>query len=79
MANTNAALKNSMKYMSGIPAIGVLKTAAVVVHSQYLQGPHQLDLKYCQVAAQAAPQVVTQITVPVAKAETTAQEHCKNQ
>jgi hypothetical protein len=79
MVNTSAALKNSMKYMSGIPAIGVLKTAAVVVHSQYPTGPHQLDLKYCQVAARVARQAVTMITVLVGKVVIMAQGHCKNQ
>jgi len=36
-------------------------------------------LKYCQVVAQVAHQVVTQITALAVKAATLAKEHCKNQ
>ena len=46
---------------------------------QYLQVSLQLDLKYCQVVAQVAHQVVTMITVLVGKVVITAQGHCKNQ
>jgi hypothetical protein len=68
-----------MKYTYGTSTTGVLKTAAVVVHLQYPQGPLQLDLKYYQAAARVARQAVTMITVPVGKVVITAQGHCKNQ
>jgi hypothetical protein len=68
-ANTNVKLKNSMKYTYGMPAIGVLKTEAVVALLQYLTEPLQSSLKYCQVVAQVAHQVVTMITGVEAKAE----------
>jgi hypothetical protein len=70
--NTSAALKNSTKYTYGTPAIGVLKTEAVVALLQYPQGPLRSDLKYCQVVAQVAHQVVTMITALAGKAEITA-------
>jgi hypothetical protein len=79
MVNTSAALKNSMNYTYGTPAIGVQRMVVVVALGQCPQGPLQSDLKYCQVVAQVAHQVVTVITALAAKAATTAQEHCKNQ
>jgi hypothetical protein len=45
---------------------------ASVVRGQYPQGLLQSSLKYCQVAAQVARQVVTMITASVAKAAITA-------
>jgi hypothetical protein len=53
--------------------------AVVVALGQCPQGPLQSDLKYCQVADQAARQAVTQITAPAVKAATLAKSHCKNQ
>jgi hypothetical protein len=67
-ANTNVKLQNSMKYTCGIPTIGVLKTEVVVALLQYPTGPLQSSLKYCQVVAQVAHQVVTMITAVEAKA-----------
>ena len=51
-----------MKYTYGTPATGVLKTEVVVALLQYLTEPLQSSLKYCQVVAQVAHQVVTMIT-----------------
>ena len=51
-----------MKSMSGTPTIGLQKMVVVVALSQYLQEPLQSSLKYCQVVAQVAHQVVTTIT-----------------
>jgi hypothetical protein len=69
IANTNVKLQNSMKSMSGIPAIGAQKMVAVVALSQCPREPHQSSLKYYQVVARVAHQVVITITVPEAKAE----------
>ena len=68
-----------MKSMYGIPTIGALKMAGNVALLQFLLEPHQSNLKYYQVVAQVAHQVVTVITVLVAKVAITAKEHCKNQ
>jgi hypothetical protein len=68
-----------MNYTYGTPTTGLHRTVVVVVHGQYPQGPLQSDLKYCQVADQAARQAVTQITAPAGKAATLAKSHCKNQ
>jgi hypothetical protein len=68
-----------MNYTYGTPTTGHQRMAVVVALGQYPQALLQSDLKYCQVVAQAARQVVTQITAPAVKAATTAQEHCKNQ
>jgi hypothetical protein len=68
-----------MNYTYGTPAIGVLKTEAVVALGQYPQGPLRSDLKYCQVVAQVAHQAVTMITALAVKAATLAKSHCKNQ
>jgi hypothetical protein len=68
-----------MKSMYGIPAIGALKMAVHVALLQFLQAPHQSSLKYYQVAAQVAHQVVTTTTALVAKVVIMAKEPCKNQ
>jgi hypothetical protein len=68
-----------MKYTYGTSTTGVRKTEAAVAHLQYPQVSPQLDLKYYQVVAQVAHQVVTMITVPAGKVVITAQGHCKNQ
>jgi hypothetical protein len=67
IANTNVKLQNSMKSMSGMKTIGVHKMVAAVALLQYLPVLHQLSLKYYQVAAQVAHQVVTTTTAPAAK------------
>jgi len=60
-----------MNYTYGMPATGVLKTEAVVALGQCPPVSLQSDLKYCQVVAQVAHQVVTMITALAAKAATT--------
>jgi hypothetical protein len=67
-ANINVKLQNSMKSMSGIPTIGHQRMVAAVVLLQYLQGPLRSNLKYYQVVAQVAHQVVTTTTALVVKA-----------
>jgi hypothetical protein len=67
IANINVKLQNSMKSMSGIPAIGAHKMVAVVALLQCLPVLHQSNLKYYQVVAQVAHQAVTTTTALVAK------------
>jgi hypothetical protein len=69
IANTNVKLQNSMKYTCGMSTIGPQKMVAVVALSQCPMEPHQSSLKYYQVVARVAHQVVITITVPEAKAE----------
>ena len=61
-----------MKYGYGIPTIGALKMVVAVALLQFLQAPQQLSLKYYQVVAQVAHQVVTVITVSAGKVAITA-------
>jgi hypothetical protein len=68
ITSINVKLQNSMKSMSGMPAIGPQKMVVAVALLQYLQVPLQSNLKYYQVVAQVAHQAVTTITVLVAKA-----------
>jgi hypothetical protein len=69
IANTNVKLQNSMKYTYGTSTTGVHRMVVVAVLSQYPTGPLQSSLKYCQVVAQVAHQVVTMITGVAVKAE----------
>jgi hypothetical protein len=69
IANTNVKLQNSMKYGFGTPATGVHRMVVVVALLQCPTEPLQSSLKYCQVVAQVAHQVVTMITGVEAKAE----------
>jgi hypothetical protein len=72
IASINVKSQNSMKSMSGIPTIGHQRMVAVVALLQCPREPHQLSLKYYQVVAQVAHQVVTTTTAPVAKVAITA-------
>jgi hypothetical protein len=72
IASINVKLQNSMKSMSGIPAIGAQRMVVAVALLQYLQVLHRLNLKYCQVVAQVAHQAVTTTTALVAKVAITA-------
>jgi hypothetical protein len=67
MVSTSAGLKNKEKSMSGISTIGAHRMVASVVLLQYPQALLQSSLKYCQVAARVAHQVVTMITELAAK------------
>ena len=68
-----------MKSMYGIPTIGALKTAGNVALLQFPLEPHQSNLKYYQVVARVAHQVVTTTTALAAKVAIMVKEHCKNQ
>jgi hypothetical protein len=62
MANINAKLPKSKNSMCLIQTIGARRMAAQVVLGQCLQVLHQSSLKYYQVVAQVAHQVVTMTT-----------------
>jgi hypothetical protein len=72
IANTNVKSQNSMKSMSGIPTIGHQRMVVAVALLQCPREPHRSSLKYYQVVAQAAHQVVTTITASAGKVAITA-------
>jgi hypothetical protein len=69
IANTNVKLQNSEKYTCGTSTTGVHRMVDNVAPLQYPTGLLQSSLKYCQVVAQVAHQVVTMITAVAVKAE----------
>jgi hypothetical protein len=60
--STSAALKNKTKSMFGMSTIGHQRMVVAVALLRFLLEPHRSNLKYYQVVAQAAHQVVTSTT-----------------